>query len=87
MTTTPRPIRDLDVPLETVQQLVARQRAAARAEESAAKLRWLLAHPAPSRPATPGELKEQQHWLHDADPDSTVPVFRVNLTKRPQEKS
>jgi len=84
MTTTPRPIRDLDVPLATVQQLVARQRAAARVEESAAKLRWLLAHPTP---ATAGEVKEQRHWLHDADPDSTVPVFRVNLTKRPQEKS
>ncbi|MFE6597185.1 hypothetical protein ACFU9O_02580 [Streptomyces albidoflavus] len=26
-----------------------------------------------------GALAEQRHWLHDADPDSTVPVIRVDL--------
>lgn len=30
-----------------------------------------------------GALAEQRHWLHDADPDSTVPVIRVDLVKRP----
>ena len=27
-----------------------------------------------------GALAEQRHLLHDADPDSTVPVIRVDLT-------
>ncbi|MEU2313090.1 hypothetical protein [Streptomyces albidoflavus] len=27
-----------------------------------------------------GALAEQRHWLHDADPDSAVPVIRVDLT-------
>jgi hypothetical protein len=74
-TPAPKPA-DADVPLATVQQLVARQRAQAAVEESATKLRWLLAHPAPSRPATAGELAEQRHLLYDADPDSTIPAFR-----------
>ncbi|MCK2144846.1 hypothetical protein MWG58_28815 [Streptomyces sp. WAC00276] len=30
-----------------------------------------------------GALAEQRHLLHDADPDSTVPVIRVDLAKRP----
>jgi hypothetical protein len=59
-----------------MQALVARQRAQAAVEESTARLRWLLAHPAPSRPATAGELAEQRHLLYDADPDSTIPAFR-----------
>ncbi|MFF2100885.1 hypothetical protein [Streptomyces sp. NPDC058202] len=68
-----RPISDLDVPLATVQQLVARQRFAARMEPLAA---W-LAHPeaAPHTPAPDGERFEQRHWLYDADPDSTEPPF------------
>ncbi|MEU2960424.1 hypothetical protein [Streptomyces albidoflavus] len=27
-----------------------------------------------------GALAEQRRWLHDADPDSTVPALRVDLT-------
>lgn len=73
-TPAPKPA-DVDVPLETVQALVARQRAQAAVEESTARLRWLLAHPAPSRPATAGELAEQRHLLYDADPDSTTRQF------------
>jgi len=75
-TPAPKPA-DADVPLETVQALVARQRAKARVEESAAKLRWLLAHPdeAPHTPATSGVLAEYRHLLYDADPDASVPAF------------
>ena len=74
MTTTPRPIRDLDVPLPTLRDrmaaLVERQRQDAAAE----RLRLLLAEQ-PSRPATPGEAAEQRHLLYDADSDSTIPAF------------
>jgi hypothetical protein len=57
MTTTPRPIRDLDVPLTTVQQIVARQRACQTLADAAAHTHspsdriayaldtWLLSHP------------------------------------------
>ncbi|MER5694867.1 hypothetical protein ACWDBO_31155 [Streptomyces mirabilis] len=57
MTTTPRPIRDLDVPLETVQALVARQNACQTLADAAAHTHspsdriayahdaWLLGHP------------------------------------------
>lgn len=57
MTTTPRPIRDLDVPLETVQALVARQRNCQTLADAAAHTHspsdriayahdaWLLGHP------------------------------------------
>jgi hypothetical protein len=77
MTTTPRPIRDLDVPLETVQALVARQKVQARTE----RLREILAHPEiAEKPGTPGELAEYRHLLLDADPDSTTRQF-VDLTK------
>jgi hypothetical protein len=60
-----------------VRQIVARQRAQAAVEKSAAKLRRLLAHPdeAPHIPGTPGELAEYRHLKHDADPDSTTPAF------------
>jgi hypothetical protein len=70
-----RPIADLDVPLATVQQIVARQRADARAEQSAERLRRLLAEPPASRKCSPGETAEQRHWLYDDDPDSTVRAF------------
>jgi hypothetical protein len=78
----PPPITAADVPLSTLRErmaadvraTVARQRAQS-ADESAAKLQWLLAHPAPGRPASAGELAEQRHLLYDADPDSTVPAF------------
>jgi hypothetical protein len=77
MTTTPRPISALDVPLETVQALVARQKVQARAE----RLREILAHPEiAEKPGTPGELAEYRHLLLDADPDSTTRQF-VDLTK------
>jgi hypothetical protein len=77
MTTTPRPIRDLDVPLETVQALVARQKVQARTK----RLREILAHPEiAEKPGTPGELAEYRHLLLDADPDSTTRQF-VDLTK------
>ena len=36
--------------------------------------------------ADPGEQAEYRHWLHDADPDSTVPPF-VDLTKRTRSQS
>jgi hypothetical protein len=57
MTTTPRDIADLDVPLATVQQLVARQRACQTLADAAAHTHspsdriayahdaWLLSHP------------------------------------------
>jgi hypothetical protein len=83
-----RPISDLDVPLPTLRERMAadiratvvRQRAQTT-QESAAKLRWLLAHPAPGRPATAGELAEQRHLLYDADPDATVPAFPYPTTQ------
>lgn len=58
------------------------QRDAAREQvkQSVKRLRWLLAHPAPGRPATAGDLAEYRHLLHDADPDSTVHPF-VDLAK------
>jgi hypothetical protein len=84
MTTTPRDIADLDVPAADIERQIARDKFQHRMDH----LAELLAHPETAdKPGTRGELKEQRHWLHDADPDSTVPVFRVNLTKRPQEKS
>ncbi|MCX4596180.1 hypothetical protein OG819_42965 [Streptomyces sp. NBC_01549] len=77
MTTTPRSIRDLDVPLETVQALVARQKVQARTE----RLREILAHPEiAEKPGTRGELAEYRHLLLDADPDSTTRQF-VDLAK------
>lgn len=67
-----------------MQALVARQKVQARTE----RLREILAHPEiAEKTASRGDLFEYRHLLHDADPDSTIPVFRVNLTKRPQEAS
>ncbi|WP_405883558.1 hypothetical protein OG747_36275 [Streptomyces sp. NBC_01384] len=72
----------LDVPLPELERRIAKERFEARMDH----LAELLAHPeTAAKPGSRGELKEQRHWLHDADPDSTIPVFRVNLTKRPQE--
>ncbi|ARX81604.1 hypothetical protein SMD44_01002 [Streptomyces alboflavus] len=62
------------------------QRLAARrkVEESAQKLRDVLGHPDRfAQPAPEGVLAEYRHLLHDADPDSTVPPLRVDLTKQP----
>lgn len=73
----------LDVPLE---QLEAR----VRVNAAVAKLRWLLAHPELAtvpNPASACERAEWRHWMHDADPDSQVPVSRVDLTKRAKEAS
>lgn len=53
-------------------------------EESVRRLQWLLAHPEAalaSNPADACERAEWRHWMHDADPDSTIPAFRVDLTK------
>lgn len=83
-TTPPRPIEDLDVPAAAIERQIARDKFQARMDH----LAELLAHPETAdKHGTSGEIKEQRHWLHDADPDSTSPAFRVNLTKRPQEKS
>lgn len=70
------PIRDrsvaaLDVPRA---QLEAR----VRVEASAAKLRWLLAHPeavATAPHATEGEAAEYRHLLYDADSDASTEPF------------
>ncbi|MEU8902117.1 hypothetical protein [Streptomyces mirabilis] len=80
MTTTPRPIRDLNVPLTQLQSdlrhLLARQRTDAAAE----RLGRLLAEQPTAVPPSPGELAEQRHLLLDADPDSTTRQF-VDLAK------
>lgn len=84
----PRPISDLDVPLPTLRDRMAALVERQKQEAAAERLRLLLAEQSDSRPATPGEIKEQRHWLHDADPDSTVPAIRVDLTKhKPEETS
>ena len=70
----PRDIADLDVRTAELVQRIAEE----QVKKSAAKLRWLLAHPeavATAKHATAGEAAEQRHWLYDADPDSTVPAF------------
>jgi hypothetical protein len=61
--------------MTTVKDIVARQKAVARAEQSAEKLRRLLAEPPASRKCSPGETAEQRHWLYDDDPDSAVSAF------------
>jgi len=70
-----KPIAAVDVPLSRleadVRDLVARQRAQARAE----RIGWLLAHPPATRHATPGEAAELRHLLYDADPDASTPAF------------
>jgi hypothetical protein len=58
-----------------MQALVARQREAAAVDTAVDRLRWLLAHPPTSRPATPGEAAEQRHLLYDADTDASTPAF------------
>ncbi|MFE2297975.1 hypothetical protein ACFXAW_07240 [Streptomyces sp. NPDC059445] len=79
----PPPITAADVPLSTLRErmtaLVDRQRRGAEVE----RLRLRLAEQ-PHRPATPGELAEMRHLLHDEDPDSTVPAFPYPT---PQEAS
>lgn len=67
----------MSAPIRPIEDLVARQRAQAAVEKSAAKLRRLLAHPeeAPHTPGTPGELAEFRHLLYDADVDATTPAF------------
>lgn len=88
MTTTPRDIAALDVPLTQLQSDLRHLLAKQRADAAAERLGRLLAEQPTSVPASAGELAEYRHWLHDADPDSTVPVFRVNLTKhQPEEGS
>jgi hypothetical protein len=61
--------------MTTVKDIVDRQKADARAEQSAEKLRRLLAEPPASRKCSPGETAEQRHWLYDDDPDSTIRAF------------
>lgn len=72
-------IAALDVPLAEVKRNIARQ----QVEASAARLRWLLAHPeavADGKPATPGEAAEMRHLLIIADADDTTAPF-VDLRK------
>jgi hypothetical protein len=76
----PPHITSADVPLSTLRDrmaaLVERQKKAAAAES----LRLLLAEQ-PHQPANAGELAEQRHWLHDADPDSTEPPLPYPTTQ------
>lgn len=88
-------ISRLDVPLPVVEaeaerlwaerdRRIAKALFAARME----RLAGLLAHPEAAlvpNPAGPCERAEWRHWFHDADPDSTIPAFRVDLTKHTQE--
>lgn len=76
----PRPAGEFDVPLADV-AADAKRRAALKlwhASEDAERMAWLAEH---RQPAPVGERLEYRHWLHDEDPDSTVPAFRVDLTK------
>jgi hypothetical protein len=78
----PRSTDDWDVPGVRVASdmalLVARQ----HVQEHADRLAVILAHPETAIvPARRGHLAEYAHLMHDADPDSTVPAFRVALTK------
>jgi hypothetical protein len=74
----PRPAGEWDVPLATVEQDAAKQKL--RDLLSPERFQWLAEH---RQPAPVGERLEYRHWLHDEDPDSTVPAFRVDLTKKP----
>lgn len=67
MTTTPRRIDAVDVPLAEVEAATKW-----KVDLSAARLQWLLGHP---QPAAAGELAEYRHLLHDVDPDSTIPAL------------
>jgi hypothetical protein len=86
-TTRPRTIAALDVDVDVTAE-AERLAAQRKVEESVAKLRYLLAHPGEfAKPTDDAHVAEYRHLLHDADPDSKVPPFRVVLTKRPQEAS
>jgi hypothetical protein len=68
------PIAALDVPQPAVEADTAQCRAA----YLLARVAVLLAHPeaaAPGVPATPGELAEYSHLLHDADEDAVTRPF------------
>lgn len=89
MATPTNPIARLDVPREQVEQQIAddlkRQQQKASADKlrdllSPERFRWLAAHRVK---ADPKERLEYRHLLHDEDPDSTVPAFRVDLIKKP----
>ena len=82
----PRPSGEWDVPLtqlademRALKDKAAREAAALKLPDlSPERFQWLTAHP---QPAPVGERLEYRHLLHDEDPDSTVPAFRVDLTK------
>lgn len=77
-------IAALDVPLPELERRIAKERFEARMDH----LAEILAHPETAAKAgTRGELKEQRHWLHDADPDSMAPAFRVNLIKHKRQEA
>lgn len=72
----PRTQADWDVPAVRVatdmELLVARQ----HIQEREARLAVILAHPETAIVRAPlGELDEYAHLMHDADPDSTVPLI------------
>jgi hypothetical protein len=88
MTTTPRPISALDVPLSKLTADLRRLLAKQRVDAAAERLRELIAHPESGRqPAEEGLRAEYRHLLHDCDPDSTVPAIRADLTKQPGRAS
>lgn len=85
----PRSPGDWDWPADEVAADAARLAARRKVEARAEDLRYLVAHPDRfATPAPDGLLAEYRHLLHDADPDSTVPPLRVDLTKtQPREGS
>jgi hypothetical protein len=78
MTSPTNPIARLDVPLATVEQDAAKRKL--HDLLSPERFQWLAEHRVKADPNT---RLEYRHWLHDEDPDSTVPAFRVDLTKKP----
>jgi hypothetical protein len=80
MTTTPRDIADLDVPLTQLQSDLRRLLAKQRVDAAAERLGQLLAEQPDDIPPTPGELAEQRHLLLCVDPDSITRQF-VDLAK------
>ncbi|MEU5900658.1 hypothetical protein [Streptomyces venezuelae] len=78
---TVNPIERLDTPAAVVEAEARRIQAQRQVDESVAKLRYLLAHPAEfATPAPEGLRAEYSHLLHDADADAVTRPF-VDLRK------